>query len=268
MAGDAACAGVGHVVVAHYEAVDGEGIPARGDLQCEGVDDVVDGLLPGVVYLLSLYGLEAQAVEPCHALSPRRHVAVGVYQCEGQPLQVAVHDVLRVFDAERARGQVTRIGIVFARLDEIAFEVVVGYDGLAAYDKVSPCVDAFRDALDGLCQVSDVGSYVSVAACHHLCQPAVVVGHHEGQSVQFPRYPYRASVGPLGQFGGLLGLGQRQGGVLVGLLQTLRIVFADTLCGRVGQGGAGLCLQPPQLVETLVPFVVGHALGASVVVGL
>ena len=91
-----------------------------------------------------------------------------------------------------------------------------------------------RDAADGFVQMCDVGADMSVAPRHDACQPPFVVGHYQRQSVQFPRYPNGSSVSPLHEFCRLLGLGQREGRVLMFLFLSLRVVFAYLLCWRVG----------------------------------
>ena len=43
--------------------------------------------------------------------------------------------------------------------------------------------DLLGDALYGMSQMGDVGADMSVAASYHFCQPSIVVGHYECQSV-------------------------------------------------------------------------------------
>ena len=121
---------------------------------------------------------------------------------------------------------------------------------------------------DGICQVGDIGANMSVTARHHLAQPPVVVGNDKRQSVKFPRYPDRALLSPFHQIAYLFGLSQRECSKFVFLFLAGDAVLRYLLRGRVGQGSACLCFQPFQLIETGVPFIVGHALGLSVVVGV
>ena len=242
MARDAACLGIGRIVVAHHQSVDGEGVLLGGDFLGEGIDAAVDGIGVRVVNILALDGGEPLLVEPLHALAPGVDGLVGMHQCERYPAYVSVHDVLRVLDAERARRQVARVGIVLAALHEVALEIVVRDDCLAANDHMARVADGCWNAADGLVQMGDVGADVPVATGDNLRQFPVVVGDDQRQSVEFPGYPDGAPFSPLHQFFGQLGLGQRESSVLVLFLLALGGVFAHLLGGRVGEGGARLGL--------------------------
>ena len=109
---------------------------------------------------------------------------------------------------------------------------------------------------------------VSVAARDHLRQAAVVVGHHQRQSVEFPREPNGAPFGPFRQFGRAFRLGQREGRKFVFLLLPRDVVFRDLCRRRAFERDARLAFHFLEFVEESVPFVVGHEFALSVVVGL
>ena len=125
-----------------------------------------------------------------------------------------------------------------------------------------------RYSADSWDEVSDISANMSVATSDHFSQPSIIVCHHQRQSVQFPRYPYRTPLSPLHDFANLLGLGQRECSEFMLFLLPGDGILGYTLSRRVGQGSARLCLQPFQLVETLVPFVVRHQFGTAIVIGV
>ena len=260
--------GIFRVVVAHHQSVHGEGVLLRRDFLGKGVDDAFNRPFIRRGHQSSLHGVESQLVEPVHACSPAGDVLFRIHQCEGNPADVAVLDVLRVFHRQRPRSQVPGVGIVLAALHHIAFEVVVRDHCLASDDDMSLGGNLRGNAADGPHQVRDVRADVAVAARDDLRQPPIVVGHHQRQSVQLPRYPDAATLGPFHQLVRLLRLRQRQRGEFVLLLLTRDGVFRYALCRRVGQGSARLRFQPFQLVEPLVPLVVRHLFRQTVVIGL
>ena len=81
---------------------------------------------------------------------------------------MAVFDVLRLFDRQRTRSQIARVGIVFATLHEEAFEVFIADDRLATDDGMSLVGNGLRNAADSFHQMRDVGTDMSVATRHHL----------------------------------------------------------------------------------------------------
>ena len=102
MSGDGACLCIFGVVVADNETIHRVGVLLRGDFLGKGVDNAFNGRKGRLLYEAALYRLEALSVEPRHALAPAVDVCVRIYQGEGNPLDVAVFDVLRVFDGQRA----------------------------------------------------------------------------------------------------------------------------------------------------------------------
>ena len=187
---------------------------------------------------------------------------------ERYPVDVALGHLLRVFQRERTRGEVARIGVFLIALEVKPLEVLVADDGLAADDDVALGLDLLRYAVDGFGQMGDVGADVAVAAGDDLRQPSVVVGYDERQSVELPREPDRPAVGPFDKVLLLLGLGQREGGKLVGFLLTGGGVGRYLMRRRVGQHHARLLFETAQLVEHRVPLVVGHQFATTVIIGV
>ena len=142
---------------------------------------------------------------------------------------MAVHDVLGILDTQRTTGQVARVGIVLTTFYQVALEIFVGNDGLAADNGMAAVGNGCRNALDSRCQMGDIGTDVSIATGDNLRQFATVVGDDERQSVQFPGNPDGALLGPLHQFRHLFCLGQREGCKLMFLLLSGHIVFTDLL---------------------------------------
>ena len=165
-----------------------------------------------------------------------------------------------VFQRQRTRGEVTRIGIVLATLHEEAFEVVVADDCLATNDGMSLITNSLRNAVDRTSKMSDICADMAVATCNDLCQLAIVVGHDERQTIQFPRYPDRSFLSPFHEVANLFGLCQREGRKLMFLFLARNGILGNFLRGRVGQGSASLVFQRFQFVETLVPLIVCHLL--------
>ena len=254
------------VVEGDDQSVNGVGVTAVGHLLCPTVDHGLYVLHRRLVDTLVVHRAQSVAGEPVHALSPRGDVAVGMHQREGNPADVSLCHLGRVFERERSRCQVAGVGIAVIVLHVEPLEVFVRDHCLAAHHHVPLVVDPLGYAADGLGQMRDVGTNVSVAPRHHLVEAPIVVGHHECQSVEFPREPDGSSLGPFGQVGGFLGLGQREGLVFVFLLLSGDVVFRHLLRGRVGQRLARLLLQPLQFVELRVPLIVGHQLLAAVVI--
>ena len=176
--------------------------------------------------------------------------------------------LLDVFQSQRTRSQVSWIGIVALRLQHEALEVRIGDYRLATNHQVSLLIYLLRNTRDGRRQISDVGSDMPVATSHHLGQPTVVVGHDEGQTVQFPRQPNTPSVSPFHQFRHTLRLGKRQGRELMFLLLSRHVVFRHLGSRRVGQGDTRFLLHQFQPVEQSVPFVVAHQFPLTVIVSL
>ena len=124
-----------------------------------------------------------------------------------------------------------------------------------------------RNAVDGARKVCDVGADMSVPSCDDFCEMSFVISDDKRQSIQFPRNPDGPLFSPLYEVANLLGLSQRKGSKFVLFLLTSDGVLRNFLRRRVGQGTACLALQSFQFVEALVPFIIGHQLGASIVVG-
>ena len=133
---------------------------------------------------------------------------------------------------------------------------------------MSLIADSLRYAVDGTCKMGDVGADMAVTTCDDLRQLTIVVGHDECQTIQFPRYPDGSFLSPFHEVADLFGLCQREGRKLVFFLLTCDGILGNFLRGRVGQGSACLVFQCFQFVKMLVPFIVGHLLCASVIVGV
>ena len=176
--------------------------------------------------------------------------------------------LLDVLQSQRPRGQVAWISKVALRLQHKSLEVRIRDHRLATNHQVSLLVYLLRNTRDGRCQMSDVGTDMSVATSHHLGQPTVVVGHDESQTVQFPRQPDTPSVSPFHQFSHTLRLGKRQGRELMFLLLSRHVVFRHLGSRRVGQGDTRFLLHQFQPVEQSVPFVVAHQFPLTVIVSL
>ena len=82
--------------------------------------------------------------------------------------------------------------------------------------------------------MGDIGADVPVATSDDAAEFSSIVGHDKGESVKFPRNPYRTLFGPFHQLASLLGLGQREGCVFVFFFLACQLVFAHFLRGRVG----------------------------------
>ena len=124
------------------------------------------------------------------------------------PLDMALAHLLDVFQGERARSQVARIGIVLTTLHQKTLEVIVADDCFATYDGMSLSRNGGRNAADGRCQMGDVSADMPVATCDNLCQLTIVVGDNQCQTIQFPRNPDGLLLGPFDKFCSLLGLSQ------------------------------------------------------------
>ena len=225
VARDRTCRGVGRVVIDDYQAVYREGALSAGDLVGPAIDAVVYVVEGGCGYQLALHGGEPQAVQQRHAVAPRVDCLVGIDQRKGYPLDVAAAYLVDVFQRERARSQVAGVGILFVALHIEYLKVLVGYHRLATYHEVALVVYVLGDAADGWRQMGDVGAGMTVAARHDLAEQSLVVGHHEGEAVEFPRHPDGALLGPLHQVGRTLGLGERQGGKLMVFFLAGDVVF-------------------------------------------
>ena len=81
--------------------------------------------------------MEALTVQPVHALTPRCDVLVSMHQGKWYPLDVSLTHFLDVFQCQRARSEVTRIGIVLTTLDKETVEVLVTDDSLATNNGMS-----------------------------------------------------------------------------------------------------------------------------------
>ena len=142
--------------------------------------------------------------------------------------------LLDVLQDQRTRSQVAWIGIVALRLQHEALEVWIGDHRLATNHQVSLLVYLLRNTRDGRCQMGDVGTDVTVATSHYLGQLTVVIGHDEGQTIQFPRQPNTPSVSPFHQFLHTLCLSKRQGRELMFFLLSRHVVFRHLGSRRVG----------------------------------
>ena len=147
-------------------------------------------------------------------------------------------------------------------------KIVVRDDGLATNDGVSFYRNSSGNATDSRCQMRDVGTDMSIATSHHLGQLTIVISDYQCQAIQFPRNPDRLLLSPFDEFCSLFGLGQREGSKLMFLFLTCDAVFRNLLRRRVGQGSACLLFQKAQFVEASIPFIVGHTLAKSVVIGI
>ena len=260
MACDGPRLGVVGIVVAHHETIDGEGVLAGGDF---GGEASQTGFHRTFVRMFDQFALDsgkALGVEPSHPCAPTDDVLFSIYQGEWYPLDVTLAHLVGVFQRQRTRGEVTRIGIVLATLHEEAFEVVVADDCLATNDCMTLIADSLRNAVDRTCKMGDVGADMAITTCDDLRQLTIVVGHDERQTIQFPRYPNRSFLSPFHEVANLFGLCQRECRKLVFLLLPRSGILGNFLRGRVGQGSACLVFQRFQFVETLVPLIVCHLL--------
>ncbi len=91
-----------------------------------------------------------------------------MHKREGNPLDVAAAHLVDVLQSERARGEVSGVGIRLVVLHVEDFEVLIGNDGFAAYHHVPFVRDFWENARDGGGEVRDVGARVSISARDHL----------------------------------------------------------------------------------------------------
>ena len=262
--GDRSCLSVVVVFVGDDESVDGVGHCFH--LFGPTVDGILDMIQRRMLNEFVLHGMEAESFEPVHALSPGRDVVVAVHQSEGDPLQMALAHLVDILECERARGEVAWVGIFLVALHVELLKVVVADDTFAADDRVALVVDHWQHTADGGSQVRDVGADMSVAACDEFCQPSIVVGGYQGESVEFPREPDGFHLSPLHQVLGLLGFCQRESRIFVGLFLSSERVGRDVMGRRTLQHSARFLFQSGEPVEECVPLIVGHQLLAAVIV--
>ena len=116
--------------------------------------------------------------------------------------------LLHVLQRQRARGEVTGVGIVLTTLHQELLEVVIADDSLSADDGMTLIRNLLWDAVNGFCKVGDIRADMSITSCDNLGESSVIIRHDEGQTIQFPRYPDGQSLRPFHQFRSLLGLCQ------------------------------------------------------------
>lgn len=275
MAGDRSGLCVGGVVVGHDKAVDGIGVAHEG-LVCRiarhterpPIDDGLDVLACGHGDQLMLHGMESLLAEEVHTAAPRWQLLVGMDERERNPLQVARLDFKGILEREGTGGEVARVGVFLVAFHIELLKVGIADHTLTAHYQMALIADRGQYAADGTGQMGNVGTDVSVATGDDLREPSVVVGHHEGEAVELPGDPDGPSLGPFGNVLGLLGLGQREGGIFVRLLLAGDAVFRHFVCGRAVEHFSCGLLQLLELVEGGIPFVVAHQLPAPVVVSV
>ena len=200
--------GVFGVVVNNDQTIDGVGVLALGYLLRPAFDGRLHMLQCGIVDAFVVDGAQSGPFQPVHACSPRGYFLVGVDQCERYPADMALRHLARILQGERSRSQVAGVGILLVALQVEPLKVLIRDDGLAAHHHMARGVDGCGNSVDGLCQVGDVGSDVSVATRHHLGELPLVVGNDQRQAVELPRHPNGAALCPFHQVGGLLGFRQ------------------------------------------------------------
>ena len=208
MPSDRTCGSKGRVVERDNQAVDGEGTLVVGNQVgplFNGLVHVVDGR---VADAFVFHHVEAHFSKPIQAFSPRVYRLICVHQRERNPLYFATFHLFNILQRERSRCEVAWVGVCFICFHVEYFKVCVRNHSLSANHKMSCGLDGGRNSLNGRSQMGDVGADVSVATRYHLGEFPIVISHHEGQTVQLPRQPYRSSFSPFYQFFGLLGLRQ------------------------------------------------------------
>ncbi len=260
--------GIGRVVVGDHQPVYGVRIDAVGHFLRPAGNDCFHFFKRGVGYQLPLNRLETVGFQPVHAFAPCVYFFIGIDQCEGYPADVALFDFVHIFERQRARCQIARVGIFLVALHVEAFKVFVGDDGLTADHGVPGRFDSGRQPVDGLCQMGDVGADVPVTPCDDFSEPSPVVGGNECQSVELPREPDGTALGPFHKFFGAFGLGQREGGKLVFFLLSLHIIGGDFGRGRIGKRFPRLFFQLSEPVEKGIPLIVGHQFRSAVIISV
>ena len=115
---------------------------------------------------------------------------------------------LGILQRQRTGSKVSRIGIIAFALDDKLLEVSIRDNGFATNHEMAFLLDGFRNTADGRCQMSDVGSDMSVATGYNLRKLSVVVGYYKGKTIQFPGNPDRAVFSPFHQVAHQFGLGK------------------------------------------------------------
>ena len=100
MPSDAACLGIDGIVVADDQSIYRKGILLGGDLVGEGSNTRFHIGLRGLFNILSLDSVEPLLVQPVHTLPPGRNILIRMDKSKRNPADVAVHDVLGIFDTK------------------------------------------------------------------------------------------------------------------------------------------------------------------------
>ena len=133
-----------------------------------------------------VYTVEPYGFEPVHTLSPGEDFLIGVDEREWDPVDMSLCHLARVLERQRARGEVTRIGIFLITLEIESLKILIRDDGLTAHHYMSPRLDGLGDAVNGFGQMRDVSPDMPVSTGDDLGEMPVVVGHDERQPVELP----------------------------------------------------------------------------------